>query len=313
MIKNPKISLIMVATLIFLSTNCRKQIEIATETKAFVTPEQKQKALELVKNIDYLPWSYTLDGCFARATYIAMELAANDIPSSNIFILNEQLNNGWGWHVAPPLKPTSESESLVIDPALIPSGPVSVQEWLSRAGSKAASVSYAILPGSNDRKASADQATNTAPREAIPTKDDYARMTHDFASMKPFKYENVVSDCQLMHQYLVKESHTDVAGRQAKLIAQTKSLIKSLKSKGKLTGEPDNLDQIPCGNPEQAARPQSKPQQTVATAASPKEQRCLDQNRDGRSCEDVGYTNGQSGEPWGPGNGFFICKNSCLS
>ncbi|MBF0442453.1 MAG: family 16 glycosylhydrolase [Oligoflexales bacterium] len=39
---------------------------------------------------------------------------------------------------------------------------------------------------------------------------------------------------------------------------------------------------------------------------------CSSYNRDGKTCDEVGYAEGQTGEPWGIGNGFFQCVNGCL-
>ena len=40
---------------------------------------------------------------------------------------------------------------------------------------------------------------------------------------------------------------------------------------------------------------------------------CTQYNRDGKTCQEVGFTEGQQGEPWGPGAGIFRCTNSCLA
>ncbi|MBM4253890.1 MAG: hypothetical protein FJ146_18130 [Deltaproteobacteria bacterium] len=39
---------------------------------------------------------------------------------------------------------------------------------------------------------------------------------------------------------------------------------------------------------------------------------CFAYNRDGRTCSFVGYSEGQSGTPWGQGAGQFRCTNGCL-
>ena len=38
---------------------------------------------------------------------------------------------------------------------------------------------------------------------------------------------------------------------------------------------------------------------------------CLGVNRDGITCGQVGYAEGQTGVPWGFG-GVFVCENGCL-
>ena len=39
---------------------------------------------------------------------------------------------------------------------------------------------------------------------------------------------------------------------------------------------------------------------------------CYAFNRDGRTCQDVGFSEGQVGYPWGEAAGQFSCVNSCL-
>ena len=39
---------------------------------------------------------------------------------------------------------------------------------------------------------------------------------------------------------------------------------------------------------------------------------CRRYNRDGITCNQVGYSEGQYGYPWGPQNGQFQCFDSCL-
>lgn len=40
---------------------------------------------------------------------------------------------------------------------------------------------------------------------------------------------------------------------------------------------------------------------------------CKDYNRDGITCDDVGFHEGQSGYPWGKKSGEFRCENGCLA
>ena len=39
---------------------------------------------------------------------------------------------------------------------------------------------------------------------------------------------------------------------------------------------------------------------------------CYAYNSDGRTCSFVGYSEGQTGAPWGQGAGTFRCTNGCL-
>ena len=53
---------------------------------AVVTGGTFGRASAIVRGIDYLPFEYQADGCYARALYMGMELAAEGIESNAIFV-----------------------------------------------------------------------------------------------------------------------------------------------------------------------------------------------------------------------------------
>lgn len=56
----------------------------------------------------------------------------------------------------------------------------------------------------------------------------------------------------------------------------------------------------------------SSPPNLDKTHPAPQASDCRAFNRDGRTCADVGYTEGQSGYPWGAAAGLFRCRQNCL-
>src|SRR5688572_8443901 len=64
---------------------------------ARVTQSIAERAFEVVAKIDYLPFANVADGCYARAYVIAMELAAERIPSS----VQYAAASGAGSHLSP--------------------------------------------------------------------------------------------------------------------------------------------------------------------------------------------------------------------
>src|SRR6478752_5595037 len=88
--------------------------------KAYVSQEQADDAFSLVYDIDYLPFAYVKDGCYARQLYMSMELALSKIPSSAYYLygnLHPNPSTSWNYHVAPMIK-IDDEEAWILDPAL---------------------------------------------------------------------------------------------------------------------------------------------------------------------------------------------------
>lgn len=111
------------------------------QTSAYVTSEQKAEAFAIIKKLqamdNYIPFDYSADGCYARALYMAMELAAEGIPSSSVYLealdgkLNPRPGLYWDYHVAPLLiekTSTLAEEQIVLDPSLFEQ-PVELAVW----------------------------------------------------------------------------------------------------------------------------------------------------------------------------------------
>src|SRR5689334_17788201 len=81
----------------------------ASSDQPLVSEATFNAAFRIVKAIDYVPFQYKVDGCYARALYMSMELASEGIESNAIFAFaNEEapLTVGdiqWSYHVAPML------------------------------------------------------------------------------------------------------------------------------------------------------------------------------------------------------------------
>lgn len=84
------------------------------DAQAVITQAQFQSAEKIVKamtqSIEFIPFGYAQDGCYARALYMSMALAANGIASSSYFVAGalkvaDARKPGefirWQYHVAP--------------------------------------------------------------------------------------------------------------------------------------------------------------------------------------------------------------------
>jgi hypothetical protein len=221
---------------------------------------------KVVETIDYLPFRYKLDGCYSRALYMAMELAANDFESNVVFAFAQPgapLHVGtveWDYHVAPLLHVGPSADRLtpmVIDPALSRS-PLARDQWLTKLGhgpGDPAPPQLLMVPGSV-------YGTGAAEEEVEWKNVDMP----DFAHLPPFKLSDIQHACALMHGYLKRESdglgqatpeNAFDAGSEAaeaalleakreRLVTRTQAIITTLEQKGKLTKDNPYFNPYKC-------------------------------------------------------------------
>jgi hypothetical protein len=216
-----------------------------------VTQPKFDQAFAITKGIDYLPFDYPRDGCYARALYMSMELAAQGIESDEVFafakpgtvlVLGE---TQWGWHVAPMLLVGTDeatARKVVIDPA-VASTPIEQNDWLSKLGKgpetppeQAPEVIF--VPGSD-----------YASEAALADKDNWNHDVVDFAHMPSFRITDIQGACGVMHDYVSREAGTTpetIARKQAKVLSRTTELVTALQNKNKLSGDPATFSLDAC-------------------------------------------------------------------
>lgn len=218
----------------------------ASESRAVVSQEEADRAFVIAQGLDYLPWGYTADGCFARALYMSMELAVERIPSSAQYIyathggllMPDSVDGpAWGWHVAPMVKVTASGTPMIIDPSLFRAPEVarSLDAWIARNRPRPDPSNYglALVQGSHYWKI--DQLVDAQP-------------IGSFAELDPFHGVDIESACSVAWDYIGREpSHPPdevLAAKRAKLVDRTRALITGLHSVEKL----DDLeaDQLRC-------------------------------------------------------------------
>ncbi len=198
------------------------------------------RAFTVVKGVDYLPFQYKVDGCYARALYMSMELAAQGMESNAVFAFAQQgtvLQVGpirWGYHVAPMLEVGKDADHLVdmvIDPALS-TKPLTEDQWVGAMGYQPDDANHPymlIVPGSD-----------YAPYEATHDIEHMQKDTPDFAHLPPFKASDVQSACGVMWSYIAIEPGSDQAtidAKHEKLIARSNDLVAKLADANKLTAD----------------------------------------------------------------------------
>lgn len=219
--------------------------ETVSSAEELVDDTTFSSASKVVEGIDYLPFAYKVDGCYARSLYMAMELAATGRESNAIFAFARQgtsLRVGdieWGYHVAPLLFVGDDYKTarwMVLDPS-IAKQPLEARQWIERMGfsektpaSKlpVVSVVAGTAYGPQDPDANAVNAANgTIPISDVP----------NFESMPPFQVSDIQLACNTMRLYLREEGAANEARKAQKLVVRTLSLISNLRSRGKLQAD----------------------------------------------------------------------------
>lgn len=174
-------------------------------------------------DISYLPYEYAEDGCWVRAPFLGMELAAHDIPSAGIsvqtcdggFGLTGPEGVSWKHHVTIVIR--REGALRVIDPMLA-DRLLTKEEWL------------AAIDADDDAKVSINSAaypTGSIDLACGSYTGEEEHLVDSVGEMSPFLFDNVMIHCAYMRQYL-HESGRDTAAREERLILRTRELVLQL-------------------------------------------------------------------------------------
>ncbi len=218
--------------------------EALATSDAVVDGDTFARASAIVRRIDYLPFEYKADGCYARALYMGMELAAEGIESNAIFVFAKDdahrlripgTRQSWDYHVAPMLQVDRDSEWKVLDPSMS-SAPLDWLAWVGKMGFRPVDRAFPYVvttPGSV-----------YASEEIIAQKKEQRRESVDtFDEMPPFQVDDVARACAVMHAYLDVDGRPSSAerARREKLLDRTSVLVSRLASRRKLSGPPRDI------------------------------------------------------------------------
>ncbi len=246
--------------------SCGQNRQQTSDTSALVSQLQADEAFQIVQAIDYLPFTYIVDGCYARSLYMSLELAAEGIPSSAHYVfgyLQPTETVSWSYHVAPLLQlKNSSQEPWVLDPAF-EKEPLTRSQWISKnfAQSSASLSSTAANTWTQIRAGSAyfDESGRVAEYDTeetlifTPVKNSVGTVTSlkvkpidpsvlvpDFADFPSFLSTDIHSACTTMYNYIGRESSlspTSKASKRNRLLSSTTRLIKTMSSIGKLESD----------------------------------------------------------------------------
>lgn len=235
-----------------MTSSCRTTSS-RSAPKAFVTDAQAKEAFKIIKGIDYLPFDYPKEGCFARAYFMAMELAAQGIPSSSQYLARMQgrLMFGeieWKWHVAPALLIVEDpatgkqrdvykyqevnkgnieqvtEEVTIVDPAMS-SEPMSVKKWFGLMLEDDTNAYALIAPG------------NFYDAAVPPLIGPRPEVIKSFAELGKFKLSHVRRSCGVLTKFLFEDE-----ARKKKVSARAEALVTKLEAMGKLERDIPSMD-----------------------------------------------------------------------
>ncbi len=215
-----------------LNQACGNSATSTSNLNAYVSPATAQQAFAKIESIDYLPFGYKVDGCYARSLFMSMELASEVIPSSAQFAVGDLRPSSevaWRYHVVPMLVVGSDTEPTVIDPSLI-AKPVKRSEWLRVMNSEGYTELVAV-PGSYYDPYSTPEKSQE-------------KIIHSFTELPPFELEHITRACRTLNQYLNLENAANFREKQAKLASRVNSLAQSLVEKEKLSSNGERVRHI---------------------------------------------------------------------
>jgi len=196
----------------------------SSDVKAQVTYNQAMDAYKVISAINYLPFLFIEDGCYARSLYMSMELASQGIPSSAHYIygdLRPTAEVNWGYHVAPMIQ-IGNSEPWILDPAM-DKQPLPVTKWVAKN----------FPNGRFTEETKAGSAYFDYYRRT--TQFNNNRMIQNFAEMPAFLTSDVASACTVMYNYIPEQGNfIEAAAMRSRLLKKTADLLNNLYGRGKL-------------------------------------------------------------------------------
>lgn len=221
--------------------------EETAEANSELTERDWSRSVQYLSTLTYIPWGFTEDGCYARALYYSMNLAAEGIASNHVYIVAQPgyglgRTGAWWYHVAPLVSRDATGELLVLDPIYDAQSPIRLDNWTVRQSRYAPGSEHApaihVMPGNSYGQAGA------GPVVADVYHPDVAsfREPASFSSMPAFSIDAINSACHVMQSYIDKEGSGSAAQKHSTLSRETRRLVTALASRGKLAGDASALD-----------------------------------------------------------------------
>lgn len=210
-----------------------------------LTERDWNRAVRYLGNLTYLPWGYTEDGCYARAIYYSMNLAAEGVASNHVYIIAQPgyglgSSGRWRYHVAPLVSRDATNELLVLDPVYDARAAIRLDRWATMQSRYAPGTEHApdlrVAPGTSYGYVGSGELVRD-----VRNPDVDAFSEPDLARMPAFSMSNINSACHVMHSYIDREGSATKDAKHATLSRETRRLVTALASRGKLEGNAADL------------------------------------------------------------------------
>lgn len=216
----------------------------------------------------YLPYEYSADGCYARATYMQLELFAANIPSRVVFIrstydeTSQNWTDGgplldpelWVYHVAPVI--VLNGQEMVLDPALASDstgGAMSLSDWLSTMKAKKfveAPVAALNLKVTESVDRFVLSRAANPDKGPIDSENVRGQVIHNADEMPAFSSESALYNFKTMDDYLIdaasmgRITNSELKARRDLLVKRTVELAEILEWRNRSSGPGGDLEGI---------------------------------------------------------------------
>lgn len=222
--------LVLVAAFFSAVTGCGRPEGQASQPKAAVSLAQLASAVRSINSIDYLPFSQSEDGCYARSLYMAMEIASRGVPVSSQFLvatsgsLQPAPGYHWDYHIAPAVWVDGEDEPSILDPSLF-----------DRVATRAEWIKKLKPSGSFELKFSPASVTVVSSSSLKVGPNRRSEMISRLSEVGSFPSSDITYSCRIMSAYIDQETQLSADERrrkQERLTTRTKELIRTLQRLG---------------------------------------------------------------------------------
>jgi hypothetical protein len=217
--------------------------------EVMLNPGDFDAAVRHLAELPYLPWHYTVDGCYARALYFSMTLATMRVPSRHVYCVaraNHTIDGVWGYHVAPMVSKDADPDQLyVLDPLFDPAQAMPLTTWVERMDpsyTDPAATAYPALRVAAGNSYGSWTNTASVVDPQAPRAADYREPS--FAAMPAFATGTINDACRVMHRYIDIETSTTADEKLYKhrvLGERTEQAMRQLLWLGKLQGWPSQI------------------------------------------------------------------------
>ncbi|MBY0371335.1 hypothetical protein K2X33_11655 [bacterium] len=220
-------------------------VVLAVSSPVWATPDF-ERAAEIIHSATYIPFTLNRTGCEARALYLAMELAAKDLPSRALVVsgdLRPQEGIRWPYHVALLLSAAGEGRVVDLSLSALPFRPSEFLAALQREtpAEEKSKTRQRVVAGSVFAPSVLTEETAYVPPQIIQPdeKPAYDMPLESFDKFPAFQFADTLTAYRTLWAIYSRGDLKEAGTRDAEqdmLTVRTRTLLELLEKKGKLEG-----------------------------------------------------------------------------